>query len=399
MAKNLDEGLKLLRLGQPYEALQRFNAALDERDRPLEALLGAARASSWLGHLSAARQLLTQALLLAPGQRRIEAEIAAIDALKGDAIALEKLESLAEDGGPGVQVLFGEVLVAQGKIPRAEKVFAQAAEKSPDNPELLLELGRIALTRREWKTAIGHFHRAVELLPNFALPLLLEGRALAASGQVPQAIANLERARGLAPQEPAVPRELFKLKLVAEDFEGAIAIARALAALEPGRGEPLYLEAVVLLLTSDADGAEAKLREAIALEAGLWQAHQALAKIWLMRGKRDQAQQRLEAVVAEHPTEPGPANDLAVLYLEGPDASVKVEKLLKPVIAAHPSDPATAMNLAIALKDRDKIEAKRLARIAAESQAAFAGEAKRLMDSIQVSGLMVSRLGSPIRAD
>jgi predicted Zn-dependent protease len=192
----------------------------------------------------------------------------------------------------------------------------------------------------------------------------------------------MTRAHQLSPNEPVVYRELFQLCLVDENHPGAIRAARELAALEPASAEPLYLEGLALLLSSDATGAEQKLRAAIARDPKFWQAKQALAKLEVMRGQKDAAQMLLEAVLAEQPTEPGPANDLATLYFAGAAPGARVEKLLRPVMAEHPTDPTTAYNLAVALQGRAQAEAKQLAQLAASSRAPCAAAAKRLLATL-----------------
>jgi Flp pilus assembly protein TadD len=73
-----------------------------------------------------------------------------------------------------------------------------------------------------------------------------------------------------------------------------------------------------------------------------------LARALDLAGERPGAMALLERAHALDPSEPGPACDLAMFYLEqGKD--IQAEQILTPVLAAHPEDPRAHLHLAMAL--------------------------------------------------
>ena len=73
-----------------------------------------------------------------------------------------------------------------------------------------------------------------------------------------------------------------------------------------------------------------------------------MARALDLAGERARAQELLERAHAQAPTEPGPACDLAMLYLEQQQDS-RAEQVLTPVLAAHPEHPQAHLHMAMAL--------------------------------------------------
>lgn len=73
-----------------------------------------------------------------------------------------------------------------------------------------------------------------------------------------------------------------------------------------------------------------------------------LARALDLAGERPRAMALLERAHAQAPSEPGPACDLAMLYLEQ-RKDIQAEQILTPVLAAHPEHPRANLHMAMAL--------------------------------------------------
>ncbi len=86
----------------------------------------------------------------------------------------------------------------------AEKIYRDAADYAPDDPEAQLSHGRILAIMKDWDGALVRFRRAVALAPDNADYHLQEARALQALERQDEALAALEEARRLAPDNGEV---------------------------------------------------------------------------------------------------------------------------------------------------------------------------------------------------
>jgi len=102
------------------------------------------------------------------------------------------------------------------------------------------------------------------------------------------------------------------------------------------------------LKRGDAEGGLKLLEEAFRSAPDSVEVMHGLARALDLTGARERARALLEQAHARRPAAPGPACDLAMLYLEdGEDA--RAERLLTPVLQAHPEHPRAHLHMAMAL--------------------------------------------------
>jgi Tfp pilus assembly protein PilF len=82
-----------------------------------------------------------------------------------------------------------------------------------------------------------------------------------------------------------------------------------------------------------------------------------LARAWDLSGDRTRALELLERAHALAPAAPGPACDLAMLYLER-EQDAQAERVLAPVLAAHPEHPRANLHMAMALAKTEPVRAR-----------------------------------------
>ncbi len=110
----------------------------------------------------------------------------------------------------------------------------------------------------------------------------------------------------------------------------------------------LYKDGMERLKRGDAEGGRALLEEALRAAPDSVEALHGLARALDLTGERERSRELLERAHAKLPAAPGPACDLALLYLEaGEDA--RAERLLTPVLQAHPEHPRAHLHMAMAL--------------------------------------------------
>jgi tetratricopeptide (TPR) repeat protein len=99
-----------------------------------------------------------------------------------------------------------------GRMPDAAAMFQRAVDADPRNADARRNLANALFELRAADQAIGHAKAAVELRPEDPGAHNVLGRCLAATGRYPEAIAELERAARLAPDDATVSGDLEKLR-------------------------------------------------------------------------------------------------------------------------------------------------------------------------------------------
>ncbi|QRN98510.1 tetratricopeptide repeat protein [Archangium violaceum] len=113
-------------------------------------------------------------------------------------------------------------------------------------------------------------------------------------------------------------------------------------------GEREYQDGMARLEAGDVEEGRRLLEAALRASPGSVEVMHGLARALDLAGERGQARALLERAHAQAPGEPGPACDLAMLYLEEEEGT-RAERVLAPVLAAHPEHPRANLCMAMAL--------------------------------------------------
>lgn len=377
------EGGQFLQAGQPQEAVRSFQKGLAVDPDDVDCLLGLVRTYLSLGAAGEAEAAALRLLKVKPDHAEAQAHLAMLRAQAGDVEALEALKTLAAAPTAGYFERFnlGGLLLERGDLAGARAAYESALQVAPDSAHVHFELGRIHLQQGHADGAAFHFQRASEGAPREPMPLLMLSRAHAARGALGLAIQAgtlaLEKAQG--GMRRSVLEDLFRLYLTGGSPDGAKRVAEELRQLEPASTNYLYLHGLAVMSGGAFREALALFEEVLRLAPRSWQALQAMSQVHLALGERGLARKRLEEAVALVPTDPGPANDLALLLLQD-EASERARPMLERVLTAHPKDATTHLNLAVAWFSSDKAACLRHAR---EAQASGTGpvreQAERLL--------------------
>ena len=107
---------------------------------------------------------------------------------------------------PGIHYRVGRLLLAGPRGPTtvddARREFEGELTIDPSNAAAEYELGEMARQARQWDLAIEHFARAAQLEPEFTESFIGLGKSLVSAGRAQEAVAPLENAVKLEPQNP-----------------------------------------------------------------------------------------------------------------------------------------------------------------------------------------------------
>ncbi|MCC6332611.1 MAG: tetratricopeptide repeat protein [Myxococcales bacterium] len=354
-SKYASDGGRLMQTGFVDRAIKTFEQGVAANPKDVDCWLGLGRCHLSAGRAEQAMTAFQRLLAAAPEHLEAQSAVAMIRLEQGDASALEGLQALSSQKGAGlfVHLNLANALQARGDKAGAEAAFERALESSPNNPFVLVELGELALGRGDPAKAAARFKPAAEAMPMEVVPQQLYARALARSGQPGQALAVLTGAVQRIVDAPTLHDELFQLAMLAGAFPTAVASARALQRLRPGTPNPLYLEGLAHLTSGNVEQARSLFEQTARLAPSAWPAKHAWAKCLMLEKKLAEAQKLLEEAVGAAGNDPGPANDLATVYLARKDGA-RAQAVLAPVAAAHPDDDATQLNLALAYVQQGK---------------------------------------------
>ena len=207
-----DDVLALKRLAAVRMGMKQWRPVLELADRliriPTEEVAGrtlAAIAHHELKHYEMSVAAARRALELDPGLKRMPLPRTlfwnnlALDlmALGRDEEARGYLEqALAGSEDASLMELLGLTYSQQGLADRAERCWRQAERWDPNNADVCLDLGRLAMSRRRWEEAVVFLNRAADRSPEAVEPLYNLGQAYRMLGKHDEA----ERYRRLADQ-------------------------------------------------------------------------------------------------------------------------------------------------------------------------------------------------------
>ena len=106
---------------------------------------------------------------------------------------------------PGIHYRVGRLLLAgepdSATLEAARREFEEELQINPADVDSEYQLGEMARQARQWNEAIEHFGRAAKIDPNSPQALVGLGKSLVSAGRPAEAVAALEKAVQLAPDD------------------------------------------------------------------------------------------------------------------------------------------------------------------------------------------------------
>ena len=227
-------------------------------------------------------------------------------------LAGEQLARAVEVSGqaPAESLRYARFLLQDGKIGPAESVVAAALRKAPDDRDLLQQLGRIQLARKDWARVdqVAGLLRQQDDPAARAMAADLETASLDAQGRTADAAAALE---GLAGSDggtdggdASAMARLVQNYVAAGDPAAARRYLGDVLAKDPASVPARLLLAGLDLEAGDAAAAEAGYRAVVTDAPALPQAHLALYGFLAGQGRAAEAAAALDAGLAAAPDSP-----------------------------------------------------------------------------------------------
>ncbi|QDM39834.1 tetratricopeptide repeat protein [Altererythrobacter sp. TH136] len=141
--------------------------------------------------------------------------------------------------------MLGRLRMAEGDLPGAGQAFDRALTGAPDNPELWLDIARLRYRGGEQVQAAEASHRALALGPDNVTALLLRAQMERDAHGNAAALPLLERGLSVAPDEPNLLVEYAATLGELGRANEMLVTVRHLAAVAPGDGRALCLQAVL----------------------------------------------------------------------------------------------------------------------------------------------------------
>lgn len=204
-------------------------------------------------------------------------------------------------------------LVEEGRIEEALPHLERARSADPADPQALWMLA-VARLR------LGDFRRASELgadlsqlVPASPNGALLEGSALAALGQLPEAETAFREALARDPANPEARRELAVLLGRQGEIEEAVVRLEELLAIYPGRPEVLAPLGALYRKVGRGSEGFAALTTAAQLDPASFEARHHLGALLSELGRFGRATTHLEAALALQPGDPATLFEICLL--------------------------------------------------------------------------------------
>jgi Flp pilus assembly protein TadD len=307
------------------------------------------------GQLDDARKQLVRARRALPDQLELDVLAAAIAARGGDRAraATELRRALAKDH-PRARILAADLAADEGQTERALALLEPVIARAPQTGTLYNRRGLLQEALGATAAARADFERAAALDPRLTQPHVNLGRLLRAQGRARDAEAafgavlerddsdpegwlgrgltriaqgdleggrvDLERARELAPAEPAPLVALGDLDAHGSRDEQAVSRFRAALALAPTDAVAWLKLGNALTRTRDFSGARAAFERAIAIEADLSAAHNGLGAALMGAGEHAAAEKAFATAATLDADDPNPLLNLALLHTRRGDS-------------------------------------------------------------------------------
>jgi tetratricopeptide (TPR) repeat protein len=196
---------------------------------------------------------------------------------------LERAVELCKDDPPAPRLRLAEALLEAGRLDEAEAHLQRSLSSEPDNPRTRMGLGRLALLRGEWQTALDQFKHCLQDEHGRKMARTLRAEAWARLG-------NLDRSRAEQQEAALLPEDLSWRDLFAEE---AAELQRGLKAR--------ILEADAKARSGQADVAIRLLEETARQYPKSLQVQLKLGDLWRGQSRPDRAEQAFRAATEIDP--------------------------------------------------------------------------------------------------
>ena len=197
--------------------------------------------------------------------------------------------STLEPGAYAPLLGLADAALYRGRLPEAEKLMSQARALAPKSAEVAAASGRLAAAARRMPEAQAEFKRAIALDPRFITPHLDLAELQLSAGNSAEATITFRAAMAADPKHPGAPYGLGRALAARGDGPGAIAALEQSARIAPNNPLPLVAKSEVQARQKQFDLAMATVDKALGLEPDFRPARLVKVDILAAAGKLDAA--------------------------------------------------------------------------------------------------------------
>lgn len=340
----LNDAEDRLRAGDIEGASKRFLAVAGEDRTVVEAYLGLARASLFLGMKDEADAYAKAALHVAPDRPEVRTMLGLIHEARGQTKkALPFLRQGAETGRDlfFTQYNHGRALAAAGQHGEAVPFLERATAIDPESYEAWYALGVARKEAGDVGKALRAFTKAMRVAPDNVDIYATIADVLIATRDPAGAREVLEEGLRRSPENPALLDRASAVALGQGDAKGAAAYVERLLARVPGHVRGWLNLANLCILTKDLEKSERAAKRAIELDPKSWEAYYHLGNLYEAAGPKLEAQAEKayrRAVELAPSGEHRPLGNLGALLVEMKDRKKNEEavKVLERAAALAP---------------------------------------------------------------
>ena len=209
----------------------------------------------------------------------------------------------ASNNAPQESLRYAAYLLAENKPMPAESILIQALRLSPENPQILSQLGRIYVRIEDWSRAeqIGNALRNIGTEQTIAEADGLKLALLSAQERTDDAIALLENLASENAGQVGAQVTVVRSHLLRGDIPSARQFLDRMLADNPD--EPVYrfLDAAIMIATGDVSGAEDRYRALLRDNPTLERVWMELIRLQAAAGRDGDAKATLDAALTQIP--------------------------------------------------------------------------------------------------
>ena len=284
-----------------------------------------------------AERAFEESARLSPRAAAAQLQLAKIRLARGDTAAAVSAAELAVRQSPtdaGAAVLLAQSLRAQGNLDRAGRELTRRLSNNPDSVPLHLEMGWLALQRKDPGAARESFQQAIRVSPS----------------------AHDARAG------------LVAADLAERKFDAARERIARWRQNDPADQRLGVLAAKVEIADGDMPAAERVLTDVVAADASQLEAYELLGRTLATQGKVDQAMKQYEAMAQRWPASASGARTMIAMLHEARKDRATARSTYEQILAADPKAGVAANNLAWIYAEEGRLdEALRLGLVARDT--------------------------------
>ncbi len=197
----------------------------------------------------------------------------------------------------------GQYLLGLNRTDEAMELLESAAELTPDDIDLLIQIGTLHMVARRADLADRYFQQAIDRGDDARAYLGLGGVRMV-QGQMGEAAALLERAAEIDPDNEQIWKELGSAYHMLGDLGRATDALRRALALDPHYGEARRSLVNALLDQGDLQSADQELRILVTAQPDDASLYHALGLVNAELGRRQEARRFLEQALERQPDYP-----------------------------------------------------------------------------------------------